>query len=535
MATYVYPASDYDRPHVLLAVLGSFWAETYQGSSQVLDVATGKGQIENQTILDLLETISALGRHAIPIFHRDNWYALRLLESEHNSLRTSPLRYDAGGKYDSGFRYDIPIDRTHHAFPVPGNLADAPAVFNRFTEPSLSWIAGIDYVLEPQNRTIVFRENPFDARRVAKREVYRDGIIVDNEAILWIFRGNFDFETAYRQFAYVLGMRLKSSMHFRDLMNAVFDAVTGGTAARQIATALSAILGIPLVLDPQEVVTNLSADANNRLVCTTCHVYKFPLSALPIVAVGDVVSAGDSLVDTIDVVELNRGDVPESLAALALGRGFIDACYWSDLVFENRRVPLEVDEDHPSGFTYVRWGLGGLPADVQKFFDDMHDRGVAEALRPVADCADDPVIAIPGDACADLPAQRIRRGTLAHLLDSRENPTSEPTAANLPKTINPLEFLVKNVLRNNAFVVRIRPTARGLGMQHMHLLRKIIPPHTAMLLVVELTAAPDFAKVDLVGETISTFLGAEPAIDSVPAGMVNADSVRFQETSLTCH
>ena len=89
MATYTYPANPWDRPRNLLATLGSFWSETYSGRDQIESIVRAKGQIENQTVQDLLETTVALSRYTVPIFHRDNWYPLRLLRSARNATVVS--------------------------------------------------------------------------------------------------------------------------------------------------------------------------------------------------------------------------------------------------------------------------------------------------------------------------------------------------------------------------------------------------------------------------------------------------------------
>jgi hypothetical protein len=111
------------------------------------------------------------------------------------------------------------------------------------------------------------------------------------------------------------------------------------------------------------------------------------------------------------------------------------------------------------GYTKVSWQLGGFPYDVEKFWTDVHTAGVA------------------------------RTQTLAMLLDVRETPVGQPTAASLPATINPLQFLADNLLRNNAYIVKVRPgsvLARRLPYVPVDQLRKIQPPHTLMLLIVEL-------------------------------------------------
>jgi len=540
MADYTYPASDWDRPRNLLAVLGSFWSQTFAGRAQIESIVRAKGQIENQTVQDLLETIQALSRYTVPIFHRDNWYPLRLLKTDRNATVVSVPKYDGTLTYDSSHRYDQPIDSiTSHTWPLPAGLTEVNLVFNRFTEPSLTWANGTEF--DVADGAITFRTNPFDDTRVAKQPVYVDGVLTDEEALLWVFRGGWDWEQIYRQFGYVLNMKLQSSSGYRDLMNAVFDALVTGSTRRQIETGIAAITGIPLVIETQETVEQIANDGKHRLVITDQHAYRFALSALPTVEVGDVVYAGDTLVDAIEIYEFNRGVTPDSLQALAMGKGFLSTCYYGDLVFENKDVPLEVTEaeDDPYGYTYVKFGLGGFPLDVQRFFDDIHERGISAAESAVDPCDEDrDIINVPGDACSGIPDQELNRGTLAHLLDQRPERIGEPTAAALPSTINPLQFLIQNVLRNNVTVIRLRVSDLGdtaLGLHTARFFKKITPPHTAMLLVIEVDAEEEeIDPATYTEESIGTFQGMTPVSEDIQEASVDDSFVGIRRVSFTC-
>lgn len=529
---YVYPQGVYDTASNLLGAMGTFWSQVYAHRDQVESFVLGKALVESQTQLDTMELIASLSRFTVPIYHRDNWYALTLRESERNDAQTALLKYDAAGlTYDATRRYDVPENRTAHAFPAPPDLADVRMIFNRFTSPSIGWTSGADFVLD--GNALVLRINPFTDDRVTKRPVYRDGVIVDQECVLWLFRGAFDYQTVYRQFGYILGTRLKSSAGYRDLMNTVLDAIIGGTTRKQIVAAFSAITGIPTVREDEETVEDIARDHTYRLIITDKHVYRFEASAMPTVAVGDVVHAGDTLVDALQFFEFNRGITPAELKGLAIGRGLLASCFLGDLVFANQEVPLEVITNDPSGCTKLQFSLGGIPTDVAKFFDELHQRGVA-AAAPVDACYDGPVVR---HRDSEGVAVDLRLGTLAHYLDRRPVKEGEPAAGNLPTTINPLQFLVSNVLRNNAFVVRIRVShlgPEGLGLQNVRLLRKITPPHTAMIVVVELTATPESVTVDRVTEQISTFTATEPQHDSVPADLVNDRRITIRVVSGSC-
>lgn len=518
--TYTYPQSVYDVSENLLATLGSFWSGTFHGGDQLAKTVEAKCQIEGQAMLDVLDAMAAVSRFTVPIFKTRNWYPLVLRESQRNDVTTSLPRYDTGQSYDGGLRYDVPVRRQGHAFPKPADLADGRVLLNRFVSPSLNWTQGIDFVLE--DGAIVFAVNPFEDDRVALRDVYVDGVVTDREAVLWLLRGDFDWDAIYRQFGYVIRMKLRSSAGYRDLLNAVFNALVGGTTRATMIAGLSAVTGIPVVREATETVEDVWMDGRGRLVITDRNVYRFEADATVLVSAGDVVHAGDPLVDALRIFEFNHGDTPTDLAALAMGRGFSLNCLYSDLVFENRELPLTVITDDPSGFTKVTWPLGGFPADVARFFDELHSRGVTEAERAIGDCEECTTLRYPTTTCGE-DDEYCRLGTLAHYLDRRTNRVGEPTAANLPTTINPLKFLITNVLRNNAFLVRIRAAhlgANGLGLHNLRYLQQVVPPHTAMLLMVDMTPRQDSITVRGLSERLTTFSAAEPLVDVVPAACV---------------
>ena len=179
--------------------------------------------------------------------------------------------------------------------------------------------------------------------------------------------------------------------------------------------------GTKLVVEEEETVEEVRTEIGRQLVITDKTVYQFNPTANILVSAGDEVVEGQSLADTLQFFEFNRGQCPTEAQcpAVALGRGLLGRGFFGDLVFENKAVPLVVETD-VEGFTKVSWKLGGFPGDVELFFDQLHERGVAEGE------------------------------TLANLQDTRTNKVGEPGPSNLPATINPFEFLCKNVFRNHA-------------------------------------------------------------------------------------
>ncbi len=459
-------------------VLGSFWASTYQGLSQVRELADSKLQLEAQTHLDLLELISSLSRIDCPIFHRDNWHLITLKESELNPASYSLAKYDqADIVFDQpGLQYDVPRRLPAFAWQVPEGLADAPLLFNRITNPSLTYVKGVDYSV--MSGYLVFRDNPFDSSLAPKRSMFAGNAVVDREVALWAFAGQFDYQTVYRQFGYVLQLKLTSGEAYKTLVNAMFDALVLGTTASHLQAAWSAVTGIPLVIEDTETVEVIRDEGHRQLVVTNRNVYAFAPSATVLVVEGAVVRRGQPLTDALIFFEFNRGQCPSAAAvpAIALGRGVLAAGFFGDITFENKDVPLIVTTD-ADGYTKVSWEVSGWPGDVELFFDSLHERGRATGT------------------------------TIAHLLDRRPaaNRDTEPSAGALPPAINPLAFLCRNVFRDNFFLVKVKAAAAGLGtgMHAARFLRKIVPPQTCMIVLVELEYTDAAIKMDGPGDATS--------------------------------
>lgn len=379
-----------------------------------------------------------------------------------------PFLQDAGNAY----RITLPAEtsdigivgnvrRDYSSFPVSEDLVEVPIITNRVSFPSVVWINGIDYKLDKQKNSLIFASDPFENELISRRDVFNsDGEIVDGELGLWLFHAKTDNEYIWRHWGYALGIKHPSSHSYKKLINAIYDGLLLGGTAEIFKQLLFAVADLETVQNAEETVEQIFKDNNRLIVATDKQIYKFNERASSIVSVGDIVRPGDSLANVVEIYEFNKGVVPDTLEAVSVGAEFFGANYQSNLAFYNREVEVVVEEN-VNGKTKLSFELGGLPEDVALFWNDVHARGVA----------------------ADQ--------TIANLLDIRENPTTEPSAASLPTTINPLEFLVKNILRNNGFLVRVHADKLGpeaLPLTALKSLHRLILPHTAMILAIELTA-----------------------------------------------
>lgn len=515
---FVYPASELDERAKLQAMIGSFWADIFNDETVLSSFLHARAQLDAQTQLTLMELLHSISRFSVPVYHTDNWYLLTLREADKDEVDI------ANPQFDGAFTFGDPamlsfgdtLQSPYSAWTVPADLKQAPVILNRIVAPSLTLSHGIDYSL--QGGAILFRENPFENPYVPIREIYEDNRVIDREFQLWVYRGQFEWHTLSQQFGAVLGLRLPSSQQYKQLLNAVFDGITEGGSLRNVLSALSAVCDVPLVQEDGEIVENVMVDARSRWVVTDKRAYEFHIDASVDVAVGDVLRAGDAMTGSLVYYEFNRGQTPtaEQLRSLVLGKGYLSSGFFGDLVFENKDVPLIVEGPNPDtgNYTKVSFEIHGAPADVEKFWNDVHEAGVASGQ------------------------------TLAMLLDTRGEKVEQPTAANLPTTVNPVDFLCKNLLRSNYGVVVVNVSTLGrnaLGLHHARILRKIIPPHTAILIYAELEYGTDEIIMEGSGdengpgveEDLLTFLNGTFTDEIDPADLVE-ERVRFRQITGIC-
>lgn len=630
--TFVYPASDLDRHRNMIATLGTFWSRTYTGIDQIHSYVTATAEAVAQSHLNVLELAASLSRFHIPVFHTENWLPIPLRKSQKNTHASTAFRFDRTTNTFNGqdtFNSNVATDT--FAYTAPKKLASVYQIFDKLMFPTVTMSKNANFVIDNENNALIFAEDPFANPAFLRRGIYENGVLVDEEIMLWGFKAKLDYNYIFEQFAYAIGLHLRSSENAKEFMNAIFSALLdGGTTKNTLTQALSAICDVAVVKENEETVELITVDAHGLIVATDKNVYRFAEAATPIVEVGQKLRAGSALVQAFEIIEFNTGETSNNLAALALDRGFVSACFYGDLVFENVDVPLEVIENHPSGYTFVRFRVSGFPEDVDLFFDELHQRGVYAAEHATNDCDETPIkystkalfpfvgnphslyaaedtgffyrwrLLVPPkpevgnyveltkferchppweqfdnfstfptrgnpnkiyfDATTSkfyrwvvqtpaasaigeyfyahqTPAQK-KLGTLAHLLDKRVQPEGEPKTGDLPTTINPLKFLVKNVFRNNVFAVLIRVSALGqnrLGLYNIRHIRNVLPPNVAAFFVYELDAIKDVKSgKDGITDVLTKFTGMSPVTDAVPEEYVKDRRVTVSKVSGTC-
>ena len=518
----------------LLQNLGTFWSSIFTGSNTVKQYVQGLAQSQGQIYLDFLETTARLSRFTIPVFHTENWYQITI--SLNSVLGVASVYRDGDLVYGpqpgdinnrpAGFVQTYGgTDRPGVVeVPLPAGLVDIPFDIQNFVvKPTRVWFNGIDFEIDQSRNLIIFRNDPFKDPLTPSRAVFdKNGVQVDTEIALWVYKGQFDLNNIYTQFGYALGLQLPSSQFYKDLLNAYWDMHLLGPAVNLFEQFLSALSGNPLVVNPTETVEAIWIDRDNTLVITDRTVYTFPPLVSLVVSIGTVVHAGEALSDAVQLRELSGANPDYSiLPGLSIFDGYVSGQFLSDLTFANRTVSLDYLGINTNGKAVVRFEVGGFPGDVDQFWGSVQTNG-------------------------EMPGQK----TLAELLDTRANPVGQPGPLNLPSTINPMQFILANLLGNNLFVISINtasfdPDAPGITV--LRLLREVMPPHINYVVFAQLTAPEEVFDLGVpdsdnggASDSAEAFFGVGPLLDVAnegpPDGGLTYDdrAVFVRLLSLTC-
>lgn len=506
MALPSYPQHDYDQGRELLRQLGSFWSNVFQDADKLQAHLRSSGHVQGQIYLNYIETVACLSRLTVPVFHRENWRLLTITKSAAFSISTvfkpddlvfGPQEGNVEARPEGSVAtYGAPETRWT-MLPMPDDLVQANFTLqNLVLYPSKVWVNGVDYHLDSDRHAFAFKDNLFDDPLVPSRDILdANGHVVDQEIAFWVYNGDYDLNYIYTHFGYVLGLKLDTSEGYKQILNAVWDMYVSGFSPNNLTMFLAAMSGAPTVIGPKETVELIRQEEDCKLIITDSQVYKIPFAAEATVEVGDEIVAGQSICDAVSVADLAGYDPNYSmLPAISLSTPLMSGRYFGEISFKNHDVTIEYSGLDDNGKAIVRFETGGFPADIETFWELVQSRGVTAGK------------------------------TLADLLDTRTNKVGEPTALNMPPFINPLKFILDNLLRNNMFVIKVRSSSfdeNAPGLSFFRLLRNVVPPHTTFVVFIELVPPTDVIDLSATGDEDDA--GAEEEVGKFKGASAESD------------
>jgi len=491
----IFPSNDFERKGQLVKQLGSFWSGIFDDAEFISDREVTLLQESRQTYDIARENLLSISRFTIPVYNKEEWLILSIDEADMQIGRI----VESGNSYS--FEENTTVADPVFAFPLRSDIKEVGSIVDEKTNPNILLINSVDYFVDAENSLIVFKSNPFLNNSLKVESTYSSQGVEEQSIIkLWMNKVYVDKNRIYSQFGYVISLWLKSSAQYRDILNYIFDNLMFGNSHKAFIGSLALMADCPISLVNNEVVEDIVYRSSETLIITDRNVYKAHKDASVVVDIGEVLLEGQFLTDTLKVISLNSAILPSSVTSLSIGKGLlIGRGYTDELVFENKVVDTEISSDS-NGKTKIEWEIVGNDADKRLFWDTVHQNGVDNDQ------------------------------TLANFLDRRTNKVGEPSASNLPRTVNPLKFLVDNFLRNVIIVEANFNTfgRNSLGFNNTNIVRRLIPPQYLLIFIVTISISEVSNRFPLQSESTTTFFtGAPNVIQSVSSTLIGNSSFTF--------
>ena len=502
-----YPKNELEKRGLLASKLGTFWNFIFGSADYVKDLNNALTDFTIQKLQDLKETKQCLSVVDVPIYHNEFVMPLTLSSADESNSYVDSLTYGLdnvlyGNSSGVTYTYGGNVSNEHFSFDIDSSIKRISFITNRITDPSVVFINGIDFYLDTENSVITFRDSLFENDLIAKKQVSGSR----QECLIWLNNVSIDMEFIKTHFGSITNITMPESSNFyRSAVSNKWDCAYLGTSESRIENLLSDLTAAPIAEGNETVEVIDTEDPDRLVIITDKNVYKFHPEANASVAVGDTLIEGQSLTDIFAVYETGGGDIdddlPSDIAAISLGSSYINGDFIGELIFKNENVDLEYYGQDSSDNTIVKFEVSGFPGDIETFWDQVHSAGVS------------------GGA------------VLADYLDNRSNGNGPPTAEHLPNYINPMKLIVRNIMGNNILLVKLRPLQlldeAAENIRYFRLLRNILPPHTSILVYLELE--PDSETVNLTETGSASQAGIETDMTTFSGTAVTETC--YEETS----
>lgn len=394
-----FPATDFDRPGAMLALLGTFWSRVYAPCGEPAATLQGTGALYRQ-LAKSFDEAAALSYATMPLLHVEDWSRFSALAS---TTVPPPASYGGGAVCGDGTAYGRPAAPAV-SWPLPlGGAASVMMLCDSPVSPSVALSLGVDYTVDSAG-TAWLAFDPFQDARFSPVPVHgASGAVVDSEIVFWGWRASYDERALQGRLGAVLGAAFPSTETARAAALALWECALKGSSELAARRWTAALYDIPLARGG-ETVTAIAADAAGPFIVTTSNTYRHAATAAPVVAVGDALAAGQPVTSSIAFGDCRDGTAPPWLQGAAVAGASLGAAPTGEAVFP--AAPVPVTTAGPDDAPAVSWPVGA--PDVAEAFWERADRSAAGAPPALA-------AALSGGAAAPyaVPAETSPLGFLA--------------------------------------------------------------------------------------------------------------------------
>lgn len=478
---FIYPKTDLDKAETVRSLLGGYWNEVYEGRDQVADIVDARINLWQDAVEVWNEAVDSKSRFTISPLKKKSWVYFPIIKNKGVATESS---FGGGGSYGaSAINYGA---TKGIAWALPSNIKSVSQIYNRISSPSASLFEGVDYTINSLTGQIIFVRDPFINPKFATRDVIVDGV-TDQEMALWLYRPKIDQRSVQQIFGLPIGLDGESNEYYKNFVNTVYDSLILGMSYGRMVSLFGHALHSP-VSNEEEIVERIH-NSVRKVIITDKNVYQLPYKAEPSVEVGDSLIAGDSLSNALSIRELQRNSDITNINAITLPKGFIDNTFAYDLSFINENTTPTVNT--LNGITEFRFKVGGHPFDVDRFWSEVHSRGLAKGR------------------------------TIAQGLDQRSEKFGEPDKESLPTTINPLRFLIDEIMPGSITLVTIKVDGIGAKLPRLDIVPDLLALGNGVFFIFEAPLAID-SLFDVQSSNESSYTGAEPLTEYDTFDLLNS-------------
>lgn len=470
--------SDFTHSSAVFNFYSAVWTRMFADTQVVAGIADAQALQMVQAYQDFIETVNRVSTRKIPVFHRELLYPLIINRSSF-STTTERLRFGSGFVFgaqpaDTRFKEGVTFQFGGYEqrsslfyFDLPENVKGVGNVIvNRLFAPSVMLARGADFTLD--EGVIAFLKDPFENPLIPKRVVPGPDGEPDEQIVLWLTNVDIEEQNLFRQFGFIFSQFTASGEDYRLAIEYVIKAFAGGPSIGILDTLVATLAGAPVIAEARETVQGIETFKGKRLVFTDLSVYEIPADAelRSKVTPGTVMLAGEPLTLITEVIDLTTDSSWwRRVPGVTLGASFfsygiksIGFLNTSSAVTVTGQIDPEDNDTRLAEFQVV-----GTQADTKAFWQHVNTQSAEQGVYF---------------------APRI--WTRARAVDGNGNPDYA-----IGVTVNPLQFLVEEMIGTNLLVVRITANnLKGVGrfLGNITLLKEATPAHMAVLIFLEIRA-----------------------------------------------
>ena len=491
---FQFPKDDLDTPSKSTALVGGYWIEVYEGKDQIQDLVYSRNTLWQQARDEWEEVYRTKSRLLIDPVSSKNWLYFPLMKSEGSTTKNN---YGGGKSYGaSEYQYGVSVG---YAWDLPAGVTSVSQIYNRISDPSTGLIETIDFYIDHELNKIIFNLDPFTNPNFAAATVNNQDGTTDTQLALLAFRPKIDKRSIQLIYGEPIGIDGRSTPEYKDYVNDIYDSMVLGMSSGKLGHMLGSALELPVATESEKI--ERIHTTIRKVIITDKNVYFLPEEANATVSVDDDVIYGQSLSDALVITELKRNCNIYGIRAINLTKGFISNDFMYDLGFVNDFVVPTITE-LDSGYTGFRFYIGGHPLDVDRFWEIVDSNGIA------------------------------MERTLAEGLDKRVEKVGQPTKESLPTSINPLRFLIDEMIPGGFTLVSIKVEALPASLPRLAIIPDLVSVGNGIFFIFEAPLAID-SSFDVQSISEDQYTAAETLEGYIASDLLN-NAVTLKSISSSC-